>query len=92
LRSAKTIVNAFELFQAEESMDSLRAMEITNSHPGKMWRLGEDNHATPFLTQINHMIPTHDSPTQSLEKLWIQTLLVQSVHVPKIFIKLWKSI
>jgi CMP-N,N'-diacetyllegionaminic acid synthase len=80
LRSAKTIVNAFELFQAEVSMDSLRAMEITNSHPGKMWRLGEDNHATPFLPQINHMIPTHDRPTQSLEKLWIQNASLEFIR------------
>jgi len=80
LRSARTIVNAFELFQADESLDSLRALEITNSHPGKMWRLGEDNHATPFLPQINHMIPTHDRPTQSLEKLWIQNASLEFIR------------
>jgi N-acylneuraminate cytidylyltransferase len=80
LRSVKTIVNAFELFQAEESMDSMRAMEITNSHPGKMWRLDENNRATPFLSQINHMIPTHDRPTQSLEKLWIQNASLEFIR------------
>jgi CMP-N-acetylneuraminic acid synthetase len=55
-------------------------MEITNSHPGKMWRLGEDNHATPFLPQINHMIPSHDRPTQSLEKIWIQNASLEFIR------------
>jgi CMP-N,N'-diacetyllegionaminic acid synthase len=80
LRSADTIVNAFELFQEAESMDSLRAMEITNTHPGKMWRLGEDNRATPFLSQIDQKIPTHDRPTQSLEKLWIQNASLEFIR------------
>jgi N-acylneuraminate cytidylyltransferase len=80
LRSADTIVKAFELFQEAESMDSLRAMEITNTHPGKMWRLGNDNRATPFLSQIDQKIPTHDRPTQSLEKLWIQNASLEFIR------------
>jgi N-acylneuraminate cytidylyltransferase len=80
LRSADTIVKAFELFQEAESMDSLRAMEITNTHPGKMWRLGDDNRATPFLSQIDQKIPTHDRPTQSLEKLWIQNASLEFIR------------
>jgi CMP-N-acetylneuraminic acid synthetase len=73
-------VKAFELFQEAESMDSLRAMEITNTHPGKMWRLGDDNRATPFLSQIDQKIPTHDRPTQSLEKLWIQNASLEFIR------------
>jgi N-acylneuraminate cytidylyltransferase len=80
LRSAETILKAFELFQAEKSMDSLRAMEITYTHPGKMWRLTQDNHATPFLSQIGQVIPTHDRPTQSLEKLWIQNASLEIIR------------
>ena len=80
LRSEDTIVKAFELFQEAESMDSLRAMEITNTHPGKMWRLGDDNRATPFLSQIDQKIPTHDRPTQSLEKLWIQNASLEFIR------------
>jgi CMP-N-acetylneuraminic acid synthetase len=55
-------------------------MEITYTHPGKMWRLTQDNHATPFLSQIGQVIPTHDRPTQSLEKLWIQNASLEIIR------------
>ena len=80
LRTAKTIVKAFDLFQEQESMDSLRAMEITNKHPGKMWRVGEDGHATPILDQTGFETPTHDRPTQSLEKIWVQNASLEIVR------------
>jgi N-acylneuraminate cytidylyltransferase len=72
LRSSATIVNAFKTFQVQPELDSLRAMEVTNKHPGKMWKLDENNYAAPFMSQVGQKIPTHDRPTQSLEKLWVQ--------------------
>jgi CMP-N-acetylneuraminic acid synthetase len=45
-----------------------------------MWRLGDDNRATPFLSQIDQKIPTHDRPTQSLEKLWIQNASLEFIR------------
>jgi CMP-N-acetylneuraminic acid synthetase len=56
-------------------------MEITNKHPGKMWRLGENNQALPFLNQDSEIVPTHDQPTQSLEKLWIQNASLELVRL-----------
>jgi N-acylneuraminate cytidylyltransferase len=80
LRTAKTIVRAFNVFQKEDWADSLRAMEITDKHPGKMWRLGEKNLASPFLSQDIEILPTHDRPTQSLEKLWIQNASLELIR------------
>ena len=81
LRTADTIVRAFNIFQEQSWADSLRAMEITNKHPGKMWRLGENNQALPFLNQDSEIVPTHDQPTQSLEKLWIQNASLELVRL-----------
>ena len=72
LRSPKTIKHAMDSFKTNIWADSLRAMEITQIHPGKMWRVDEDMEATPFLDQSNQSTPTHNLPTQSLEKLWVQ--------------------
>ena len=60
--------------------NSLRAMEITNKHPGIMWRVGEDGHATPILDQTGFETPTHDRPTQSLEKIWVQNASLEIVR------------
>jgi N-acylneuraminate cytidylyltransferase len=80
LRTADTIVRAFNIFQEQSWADSLRAMEITHKHPGKMWSLGDNNQASPFLNQDSEIIPTHDRPTQSLEKLWIQNASLELVR------------
>jgi N-acylneuraminate cytidylyltransferase len=80
LRTSDTIVRAFNIFQEQSWADSLRAMEITNNHPGKMWRLGKNNQALPFLNQDSEIVPTHDRPTQSLEKLWIQNASLELIR------------
>jgi CMP-N,N'-diacetyllegionaminic acid synthase len=72
LRKSSTIKEAIEVFKRNPWADSLRAMEITQIHPGKMWRVSSDMEATPYIDQSNEVIPTHNRPTQSLEQLWIQ--------------------
>lgn len=72
LRSPETIKNAMLSFKNNIWADSLRAMEITHIHPGKMWRVDESMEAKPYLDQSNQITPTHNLPTQSLEKLWVQ--------------------
>ena len=37
-----------------------------------MWKLDTENMAIPYLDQSHENPPTHDRPTQSLPKLWIQ--------------------
>lgn len=72
LRTVATIKRAMEAFRHNSWADSLRAMEVTFIHPGKMWRVNEQMEAIPYLDQSNETIPTHSRPTQSLEKLWVQ--------------------
>ena len=72
LRSPATIKNAMNSFKNNIWADSLRAMEVTHIHPGKMWRVDEGMEARPYLNQSNQETPTHNLPTQSLEKLWVQ--------------------
>lgn len=72
LRTAATIKSAMETFKQNSWADSLRAMEITQVHPGKMWRVNSAMEAKPYLDQSRESIPTHNRPTQSLEELWVQ--------------------
>jgi CMP-N-acetylneuraminic acid synthetase len=72
LRSSTTIKSAMDMFKQNTWADSLRAMELTFIHPGKMWRVNDQMEAVPYLDQSNEVIPTHSRPTQSLEKLWVQ--------------------
>lgn len=84
LRSCKTIVNGFTAFTSAEWADSLRAMERVAQHPGKMWKLDRNGKATPYLDQSNRSVPTHDSPTQSLNELWVQNASLEIVRLAAI--------
>ena len=46
-----------------------------------MWLLDKNNLATPFLKQISGLTPTHDSPTQSLQEVWIQNASLEIVRL-----------
>jgi len=72
LRRASTIRKAMEVFKKNSWADSLRAMDVTYIHPGKMWRVDENMEAKPYLDQTGEITPTHNRPTQTLEKLWLQ--------------------
>ncbi len=84
LRSSSTIVKAFDLLKHNTWADSLRAMEITSKHPGKMWILGQDFSATPFLHQKNNLTPTYDSPTQALGAVWVQNASLELARVKRV--------
>jgi len=81
LRSADSIVRALNLLQQNTWADSLRAMELTNKHPGKMWTLDQNSRATPFLDQINNQQTTFNSPTQSLGDVWVQNASLEWARV-----------
>jgi len=84
LRKPHTIVNALESLKENSWADSLRAMQVTDKHPGKMWEVDNYGKATPFLNQLNKNPPTHDRPTQSLRKLWIQNASIEIVKLKAI--------
>jgi CMP-N-acetylneuraminic acid synthetase len=56
-------------------------MQVTNKHPGKMWLIDENNSAKPYLNQGIDSIPTHDRPTQSLQKVWVQNASLEIMRV-----------
>lgn len=80
LRRGSTIADAIEFLTANPWADSLRAMEITDKHPGKMWQLSADFLAIPYLNQENEVIPTHNRSTQSLQQLWIQNASLEIIR------------
>jgi CMP-N,N'-diacetyllegionaminic acid synthase len=80
LRSSNTIRSAVELLTNTPKADSIRAMQITDKHPGKMWRVNEDGLAHPYLDQSMEIIPTHNRSTQSLETLWVQNASLEIVR------------
>jgi N-acylneuraminate cytidylyltransferase len=84
LRTSSTIVKAFDLLKENTWADSLRAMEITNKHPGKMWILDQNLSATPFLDQENNDSPTYNSPTQSLGNVWVQNASLECARVKRV--------
>jgi CMP-N,N'-diacetyllegionaminic acid synthase len=79
LRTSGTIINALWLLKSNPWADSIRAMEITDKHPGKMWVLDRENRANPYLDQSNETIPTHNKPTQTLETLWVQNASLEII-------------
>jgi CMP-N,N'-diacetyllegionaminic acid synthase len=84
LRKHSTIVKALESLKKNPWADSLRAMQVTEKHPGKMWEVDNSNKATPFLNQLNQNPPTHDRPTQFLQKLWIQNASMEVIKLKTI--------
>ena len=81
LRSVESIKLGLKILLESEWADSVRAMQITDKHPGKMWKLQENGHAEPYLSQSDEIIPTHNRPTQTLEKLWIQNASLEFVKL-----------
>ena len=79
LRTSATISKALKLLESNSWADSVRAMEITDKHPGKMWVLDEDKKAFPYLDQTGEVIPTHNKPTQSLQTLWVQNASLEII-------------
>ena len=72
LRSVTSLLAARDAFEANPSVDSLRAMQRVREHPGKMWVKQENGLVHPFLRQVELTLPTHSSPTQMLESIYIQ--------------------
>ena len=70
-RQADTIRRAWEQFQEQPEVDSLRAVELCRQHPGKMW-IVEGPHMRPLLDQSHLEVPWHSSQYQALPKVYVQ--------------------
>lgn len=84
LRTGATIAQAINQLRLTPWADSLRAMEVSDKHPGKMWILKESNEATPFLEQKSGGTPSHSLPTQSLQKVWVQNASLEIVRLDSV--------
>ena len=70
-RLPETIQRAWQAFLAEEGVDSLRAVEKCQQHPGKMWVV-RGNRMMPLLPFSPESQPWHSSQYQSLPEVYVQ--------------------
>jgi N-acylneuraminate cytidylyltransferase len=85
LRTASTIIRALECLKNNPDFDSLRAVRSIKEHPGKMWRkVGIAIEPYIAETSILTGAPSHSSPMQALEQLWIQDASLEIVRTKKI--------
>jgi len=70
-RLPETIQRAWHAFLAEEGVDSLRAVEKCQQHPGKMWVV-RGSRMMPLLPLSPPEQPWHSSQYQSLPEVYVQ--------------------
>ena len=70
-RQAETIRRAWQMFLAEEGVDSLRAVEKCEQHPGKMWVV-RGNRMMPLLPLNPPEQPWHSGQYQTLPEVYVQ--------------------
>jgi N-acylneuraminate cytidylyltransferase len=70
-RLSSTIQRAWSVFHKSSKMDSLRAVEKCEQHPGKMWILKEDI-ITPLMPNSIKEVPWHNCQYASLPEIYIQ--------------------
>jgi len=70
-RLPETIQRAWQAFLAEEGVDSLRAVEKCQQHPGKMWVV-RGHRMMPLLPLSPPDQPWHSSQYQSLPEVYVQ--------------------
>jgi len=70
-RKAQTIQRALVQFIENPDADSLRAVELCQQHPGKMWVIS-GNHMKPLLDDQGAVPPWHSRPYQALPPVYTQ--------------------
>jgi CMP-N-acetylneuraminic acid synthetase len=70
-RQPETIQRAWKEFLEEDGVDSLRAIEKCQQHPGKMW-IVRGKRMTPLLPMGPAEQPWHSSQYQSLPEVYVQ--------------------
>lgn len=82
-RSAHTIRRAWEQFRADTAVDSLRAVEKCQQHPGKMW-IVDGPRMRPLLAQPPGQ-PWHSSQYQALPPVYVQNACLEIAHARVVF-------
>jgi N-acylneuraminate cytidylyltransferase len=83
-RLPDTIQRAWTAFTAEEGVDSLRAIEKCQQHPGKMWVV-RDNRMMPLLPLSPPEQPWHSSQYHSLPEVYAQNASLEIAWTKIIF-------
>lgn len=76
-RSADLLNRVMDAF-VSLAVDSIRTVSLVQEHPGKMWIIDENQVImTPYLPQKIDEIASHAKQYQSLEKLYVQTSVLE---------------
>ena len=70
-RKAETIRRAWTAFTEAEGVDSLRAIEKVEQHPGKMWVV-RGGRMVPLLPLTPEDAPWHSQQKAALPEVWVQ--------------------
>ncbi len=70
-RSHKTILSAWKKFKKYKKAESLRAIEVSKQHPGKMW-IRKSNYIIPFFSKSKKGQPYYNQQLKSLPKIYKQ--------------------
>ena len=79
-----TIRRAWQQFLAQEGIDSLRAVEKCNEHPGKMW-IVRDKRMFPLLPLGPADQPWHSTQYQALPEVYIQNASLEIAWTRVVF-------
>jgi len=83
-RLPETIQRAWQVFLAEEGVDSLRAVEKCRQHPGKMWVV-RGNRMMPLLPLSPPDQPWHSRQYQSLPEVYMQNASLEIAWTRVVF-------
>jgi N-acylneuraminate cytidylyltransferase len=83
-RTADTLRRAWQQFQADPSVDSLRAVELCDQHPGKMWVI-RGARMLPLLPFGPVERPWHSTPYQALPQVYVQNASLEIAWTRVVF-------
>ncbi len=83
-RLSETIRRAWDLFLAEEGVDSLRAVQKCSEHPGKMWVI-QGRRMTPLLPLGPEEQPWHSSQYHALPAVQVQNASLEIAWTRVVF-------
>jgi N-acylneuraminate cytidylyltransferase len=83
-RLPETIQRAWHAFLTEEGVDSLRAVEPCQQHPGKMWVV-RGNRMMPLLPLSPADQPWHSSQYQALPEVYVQNASLEIAWTRVVF-------
>jgi CMP-N,N'-diacetyllegionaminic acid synthase len=82
-RTVDSIHVALQKFLEADNVDSLRAVKLTDQHPGKMWTLSAKT-MSPLFPFINDEVPWHSHQTKVLPEIYMQTATLEVTTVKQV--------